>query len=64
MCFWAAIPNILIQIITNITGVQILENSEEPEQVFQVEKVINHPHYQPNRVSKMCAKLPDSTKII
>ena len=33
------------------TGVQILENSAEPEQVFQVEKIINHPHYQPNRVS-------------
>merc|ERR1719232_2525710 len=31
------------------TGVQILENSAEPEQVFQVEKIINHPHYQPNR---------------
>ena len=34
------------------TDVEIIENSEEPEQVFRIKKIINHPNYQPNRVSK------------
>ena len=34
------------------TGVQILSESSEFEQVFTVKKIINHPKYQPNRVIK------------
>lgn len=31
------------------TDVEIIEDSEEPEQVFRIKKIINHPRYQPNR---------------
>ena len=35
------------------TDVEIIDNSKEPEQVFKVKKIINHPRYQPNRVRKI-----------
>merc|ERR1719394_1895954 len=34
------------------SGVEILNLSREPEQIFTVTKIVNHPHYQPNRVRK------------
>ena len=34
------------------TDVQIIDISKEPEQVFKIKKIINHPRYQPNRVSR------------
>ena len=33
------------------TDVEILSQSHEPEQVFHISKIINHPNYQPNRVT-------------
>ena len=33
------------------TEVQVLENSEEPEQVFTVTKITNHPSYQTHKVN-------------
>ena len=32
------------------SGVQIVSQSEEHEQVFTVKKIVNHPHYNPKRV--------------
>ena len=32
------------------SGIEIIELSREPEQVFTIKKIVNHPHYQPNRV--------------
>ena len=32
------------------SGVEILSNSAEPEQVFNIKRIVNHPGYQPNRV--------------
>ena len=32
------------------SGVQIVNQSEEPEQVFIVKKIVNYPHYNPKRV--------------
>ena len=33
------------------SGVEIIELSKEPEQVFTIKKIVNHPHYKPNRVT-------------
>ena len=33
------------------TGVEILEQTREPEQVLTIREIINHPRYQPNRVN-------------
>ena len=33
------------------TGVEILEQTTEPEQVLTIREIINHPRYQPNRVN-------------
>ena len=35
------------------SGVQIIGQSEEPEQVFTIKKIVNHPHYNPKRVGNM-----------
>ena len=32
------------------SGVQIISQSEEPDQVFNVKKIVNYPHYKPKRV--------------
>ena len=32
------------------SGVQIISQSEEPDQVFNVKKIVNYPHYNPKRV--------------
>ena len=32
---------------------EILSKSTEPEKVFQISKIINHPRYQPNRVIRI-----------
>ena len=32
------------------SGVEIVRNSFEPEQVFNIKRIVNHPKYQPNRV--------------
>ena len=42
---------IFLKNISN-SGIQLLDASLEPEQVFIVKKIINHPFYQPNRVCK------------
>ena len=34
------------------TDVEILEKSRELEQVFRVNKIVNHPNYQPNGVNQ------------
>ena len=34
-------------------GIQLLGASIEPEQVFHVKKILNHPFYQPNRVGTL-----------
>ena len=33
-----------------VTDVQSLEDSKEPELVLGVNRIVNHPEYQPNRV--------------
>ena len=33
-----------------VTDVQSLDQSSELERVFRVDKIVNHPGYQPNRV--------------
>ena len=33
-------------------GVEIVRNSFELEQVFNIKRIVNHPSYQPNRVGK------------
>ena len=33
------------------SDVEILSKSREPEQVFHISKIINHPNYQPTRVT-------------
>ena len=33
------------------SGIQIVGQSEEPEQVFIVKKIVNYPHYNPKRVN-------------
>ena len=35
------------------SDVEILSKSTEPEKVFQISKIINHPRYQPNRVIRI-----------
>ena len=35
------------------SGIQLLGASVEPEQVFHVKKILNHPFYQPNRVGTL-----------
>ena len=32
------------------SGIQIMSQSEEPDQVFTVKKIVNYPHYNPKRV--------------
>ena len=32
------------------SGVQIISQSEEPDQVFTVKKIVNYPDYKPKRV--------------
>ena len=34
------------------SGVEIVRNSLELEQVFNIKRIVNHPSYQPNRVGK------------
>ena len=41
------------------SGVQILSQSREKEEVFTITKITNHPKYNPKRVSQssFCSKL-------
>ena len=34
------------------SGVEIIRNSVELEQVFNIKRIVNHPNYQPNRVQQ------------
>ena len=40
----------IVMIMMVNSGVEILSNSAEPEQVFNIKRIVNHPGYQPNRV--------------
>ena len=40
----------IVMIMMVNSGVEILSNSAEPEQVFNIKRIVNHPRYQPNRV--------------
>ena len=40
----------IVMIMMFNSGVEILSNSAEPEQVFNIKRIVNHPGYQPNRV--------------
>ena len=43
-------PDLVIACGEYNSGVEILNLSKEPEQIFTITKIVNHPDYQPNRV--------------
>ena len=52
--FTLAEPNDLLIVCGEFSSdVEILKFSKEPEQVFQISRITNHPNYQPNRVTKL-----------
>ena len=45
------------------SGVEIINESWEPEQVFSVTKIIQHPDYKPTTVGKKTLHMPKSKVI-
>ena len=43
-------PDLVIACGEYNSGIEILKSSKEPEQIFTITRIVNHPDYQPNRV--------------